>query len=198
MKHDELWEKKLSEWNEIPNEQFFIEPIGTDLSNSGALLRAKEEEATSAKEPEAVMSIVNDFYRVQDYRRTCRGMVVVCYTRHAWSLVFKTPASVFQPRTDVELPRICYLKRDGHPFNLLSPVKVEVLAGKPLPVLMFHDMATEGEIDGMMALARSSVRFRSEKLASQISKLFFISQCSLQGVMWSSKTKRSMTQRELK
>ena len=65
-------------WNETPNEECFHRVIGQDLNAvSGRQLRMEEEAELDSREPITVKELETESYRIDDYRRLCRGMEVV-------------------------------------------------------------------------------------------------------------------------
>lgn len=63
--------------SELPDERFFIEHLGNDLTKTGRMLRDEEERVFSQERWS--MDFPGDSFYYRDYYRLCRGLNLVSF-----------------------------------------------------------------------------------------------------------------------
>ena len=68
-------------------------------------------------------------------------------------------------------PEKCVLSHKDDPYLRLSPLKVEIVAEKPIRVEIFHDLLSEREIKKMKLEAKRLVSQKTEDLRKEYSDI---------------------------
>ena len=123
-------------WSTYPNEHFFIRKFNNDFSLTGKKLRQEEWEQFRHRYSSELPML---HHHIRDYHTVCRGE----------KLMFKNQQA-FQG--------YCELRTNNDPWLMLAPAKTEIMSEGEFPLLLFHNVVSDTEIDYMVKTASKQLQ----------------------------------------